>query len=945
MTQDGIAAGSWIDLPHLAQYVRPLVREGLIRERMAHVKGSRRRRKVYDLTESGRSGAIRLRERVRSEVVRVRDAQGVQEAAIKKVVEEAGGAFTALEVLRRAQEGEVVDLTAAPAPPSAFVEMIADAPRVTTFVGRQMELRALTEDDGPRLVVVRGVAGIGKSSLAAKACELLRGAKNLFWHGVRPWDTVASLLADVARFLAALGRPGLRAVLAKAGPDQATHVFREDLPGTCSFLVFDDAHEAGANAVPFFRLLKEIVAQTKDVKAAILTRRALPFYDRRDVAVARTVHELELAGLAPEEVAALFPHAEAEAAVEVGRQLGGHPLFFELVRTHPSPSHALGDLRRFMEEQVFAELTDAQRAMMKLASLYRVAIPREAVFFGPSLTYDVLLSLTERSLIRDVGESRFVVHDTIRDFFVDLLTPTERHELGSFALGQLWALARRSLTEGNTIGAMGDLANGLELVTKGQDRIELLEAFGDAMEKIGDLPGALAAYQEALKLGPNPETVARLHRKAAAALEDRGDVSAAQAELDAALAALGDAFTEERAWVYACRCLVARGVYEPEEAREYGEEALRIFRTLGVARGEAQALLELGYVEYFWPDGDAALAEQYVRSALALAERVTDPVFLANVRITVANVIGYNGQPEEALAHLAAVEATPAAMSDPHVRRSCLEIKGSVTLLLDFAAAEPILMESLALARKLRDSATEGFGHIHLGLISYLRLRFDEARSRFEAAARLFEARGLLGGVVWAHFYASIATLLEGDLDGFQAAHTWLEDPGLSRSREALYPNIQVQRGLECLLEGDEAGVREAFSAALRSNRIPWALDSHRFYGYALRVLGREQEAREHLDRARELARTYYWKGTLAIMEEEERRFVEVVRRALRSRDPRRKGTAGQVGGGRDLTPPRGKRAAPGDRPEERAGNPHHDDHLYPGEIRSPGPFCPVSRW
>jgi len=50
MTQDGLAAAAWVDLRHLAQYVRPLIRDGQVRERMAHVRGARQRRKVYDLT-------------------------------------------------------------------------------------------------------------------------------------------------------------------------------------------------------------------------------------------------------------------------------------------------------------------------------------------------------------------------------------------------------------------------------------------------------------------------------------------------------------------------------------------------------------------------------------------------------------------------------------------------------------------------------------------------------------------------------------------------------------------------------------------------------------------------------------------------------------------------------------------------------------------------------
>jgi len=59
MTQEGVTNAAGIDLRHLSQYMHPLIRDGNVRERMAHVTGIRQRRKVYDLTDSGRIIAMR----------------------------------------------------------------------------------------------------------------------------------------------------------------------------------------------------------------------------------------------------------------------------------------------------------------------------------------------------------------------------------------------------------------------------------------------------------------------------------------------------------------------------------------------------------------------------------------------------------------------------------------------------------------------------------------------------------------------------------------------------------------------------------------------------------------------------------------------------------------------------------------------------------------------
>src|SRR5437899_5477656 len=86
MTQEGIAQAVWILVPHVTQYVRPLIREGLARERIAHIQGGRRRRKVYDLTDAGRFAAIRLRNALKAETVRSRDADGVRDATVAEIL-------------------------------------------------------------------------------------------------------------------------------------------------------------------------------------------------------------------------------------------------------------------------------------------------------------------------------------------------------------------------------------------------------------------------------------------------------------------------------------------------------------------------------------------------------------------------------------------------------------------------------------------------------------------------------------------------------------------------------------------------------------------------------------------------------------------------------------------------------------------------------------------
>lgn len=83
LTQEGIADSAGFERRHFAQYVRPLIRDGLIEERVAHVEGGLQKRKVYGLTPEGWRRALGVRTRVQSVVVTVHDGSEVRVSTIE----------------------------------------------------------------------------------------------------------------------------------------------------------------------------------------------------------------------------------------------------------------------------------------------------------------------------------------------------------------------------------------------------------------------------------------------------------------------------------------------------------------------------------------------------------------------------------------------------------------------------------------------------------------------------------------------------------------------------------------------------------------------------------------------------------------------------------------------------------------------------------------------
>ena len=877
LAQEGVARGAGIELRHLAQFIHPLIEEDLVRERRAHVTGIRQRRKVYSLTPSGRVLAIRLREKVTTQKVRIRDGDAVREGSLHEILRNGETKATLLETIRQVEQAGVVDLERVRHPPEAgLVEQLGDAPQIKTFVGRQAELAELTQEgEGPRVFVIRGMAGIGKSTLAAKACSLVRGRRNLFWHRVRPWESDAMVLANLGRFLEALDRPGLSSVLRRGEARLAGEVLRQDLPDTRSFLVIDDAHDASPPTLAVIRMIAEAVAAAPDVRLLVLTRRTLPFYDVRDIVVKGLVREFELGGLRPEEAASLLTEEGNEAdLLGLGRRLAGHPLLIELVRKQRSDiPGAIRDVHRFVEETVYRELTDPERTTMKAASLYRVPVPRTSLLAIPGATYEALAALQERSLLRFVGEERYEVHDTVRDFFSSVLVPEETRRFGALAIGELRALADRSSAAGDFVGAIDCLSNAVRLSVDPTEKAQILESLGDAEARLGDFPAILVAYREAIGLITAPESLARLHRKMASEFQERSEVPSAVAEIDEALRALADRENVERGWLELVRSRVSNGLESWVEASAHGATALQVFRSFGDDRGQAEALVELATAETNSPLGRSDAACGFLEDALRIGRKIDDPALLASVHVQWANLQAYRlGDTAKAFEHLDAVDALPGAVEDVRSRELLLLLKGWLNLDLraDFEAAQMDFDALRILATKMHDRATAALARYGAAVAVYHAGDCAAARSELEAVGEELLALGSAGPAVEAFHMAAEICLVVGDLEGNRAISARMKAPALEAGRAARPVLANALEGIDCLARGDREGVHAAFQRAIEDAErgaspqqrpmIPYA---HDLYGAALEALGEDEKSAAEIRLAVELSERFGLNGRI----------------------------------------------------------------------------------
>ncbi len=858
ITQEGIARAVWIDVRHVVQYVRPLMEEEFVRERMAHIEGGRRRRKVYCLTDRGKSRALQLQKSLASETVRVRDAEGVREETVAEVLQRPGVETSVLEVIREFVHSGAVDVTALQAPsPGRYVEMLADAPKVSEFLGRERELETLMrEGDGPRIFVIKGVAGIGKSTLAARVCGLRRSRQNVFWHRIRSWDTPHSILAALGTFLSALGRPGLKTVLAEGRPEMAPEVLREDLPGVKAVIVIDDAHDASRDVLEFLRFLKDAIAETPGVTALVITRRSLPFYDRRDVVLDEMVQEVDLEGLEPEVVEAT---TSAEERGSLPIDLLRHPLFLKLMRASTgrrARREALRDFHRFIQEAIYSELPEPGRRMMKIASLYRVPIPPEALLFEATLSRDVMHDLMERALLTVVGEEDVEVHDTIRDFFEALLTEVEKTEFRAFVVPQLRELASKAWDQGDLSYCISCLSNALHLSPSGSEGLAVYEALGDVKERIGDVEGGLESYRMAMVAAGDPEYSARLYRKIGTALVIRGEIPPAAKAVEDGFQALGQRVCAELGWLNLTRCRVLEWLERWEEAKEHGIVALETFEAFGELSGQAQAYLLLGHIETGMPGGRPSLAQRYFKRALDLAEALGDAAAVATVHLFLSSLYAFPlGNVEKAEDHLTAVSPLVDDLGDTFKRINFLSMKGAFDLHIraDFEGAEALFEEAASLGRKLRSPGRAAFAEYLLGWSNYYQGRFGKAMDMFREFADDMRERGIQPSAVEALCMAAECALLEGNVDEFRRILVALRDQSLSQGAEARPMMMKVVGAIDLFLRGDLEASRTSLEEAVVADEGGLAFDPalpHVVHAALSRALGREEEATEHLKAA-----------------------------------------------------------------------------------------------
>jgi tetratricopeptide (TPR) repeat protein len=773
------------------------------------------------------------------------------------------------------RRGDGLERLAASAEPVFAAGMVVR--RVGEFVGRRAELRALLRalrgaDAG---VVLHGIGGIGKSTLAAQLADQLGDEADL----VVAVSAAAALTVDLiiealrtALLAHALehgldGQDPLRqvaAALTDASPpwrQRLELIRRVVLPRLSVLLLADNAEDLltpgpGDRQVADPNLAGFLAAWVQAApRARLLVTSRYPFTlpGRADRRLAW--HHLGPLSLA-ETRKLIWRLPALDALPPSGQQrahalVGGHPRTLEYLDALLRGGDAVfPDVAERLETALDRRgITDPRQWLEGVEGDLDRALAETITLAADDILLDSLLAAVQdappaRELIGRLAVYRRPVDETGIAWQLSELTAAPDPSGDLLARLQPVAAALREAREAGTADSAEDLGLDPETLDRYQrDLAELtrppVTLTSEGRRALGLLAGlGLAAPAAPETPGPQdtPEWV--VHRWTAAALQDRTSP-------DGLIAAHRRAAAYWRWRVAVWPQSRAEGVEQLLEARYHHhaaadlddaldatEEACRQLRTWGAWTTERQLWDEaLSWVppqssqtaaiytqlgEIARARGDYPTAEQHYLAALAIDQELGDQAGLASTYHHLGNLAYNRGDYGTAEQRYQAALTITEELGDRAGLASCYHQLGMLAQDRgDYDTAEQRYQASLTIEEKLGDRAGIANSYHQLGTLAQDRGDYDTAEQRYQAALTINEERGDRAGIATNYHQLGILAQERGDYNTaeqrYQAALTITEELGNRAGIATSYHQL----GILAQSRGDYDTAEQRYQAAL----------------------------------------------------------------------------------------------------------------------------------
>jgi tetratricopeptide (TPR) repeat protein/DNA-binding MarR family transcriptional regulator len=657
-SQEGIAQRLGTQVHNASRALSALEAEGLVMDRLAHVRGAPKRRRAYFLTDRGHKAANKVKEDLLKTKVMFEDRGSSESLSVGEVMKRLKAQtgtvpafFDLIELVRSGdvlRSGDLLKSAATAGGRERFVEAAYGRPKVSAFYGREGEQEMLDEfikgDDS--VMLIWGIPGIGKTSLGSRLYDESSGHWNLFWYSLHTWENEEHFLTVLSRFLESAGRSAASGELRRGrAAGSLFGSLMNDLTALRAVLFIDDLHKAKGRLVQALSVLIEAVRGSHSCKIVLMSREMPQYFSRTD----EGIRSLELSGLDTAAARALAKNLMAEDPNRTADASRGHPLLLKLMSRSPQ-GESKGDVVSFIEREVSMSLSSEEREVLEILSVYRHPVPPEAIANGAGTT---LAGLKDKALVTE-QEQGLWTHDVLRDFLLSRMGSESRSRLHGIAAkycdrrdGSDWKLEslHHHVEAGDfasakrvTLSASSELSSEfpqetLDLLSRmpieqaeGDDDVGILMLMGQLSEDLGDDVSAAKYYQMCIDALPE----GGLSSERALALEALGKLKTRVEQWTESFAAhekalriyqrRGDAAGQTREWLNIGGAHRLRA--DRAKARDAYSEALSLASTKEDRSAQAACLNNLALLE--WDEGRLREAELRLKESIRLSHAVDD---------------------------------------------------------------------------------------------------------------------------------------------------------------------------------------------------------------------------------------------------------------------------------------------------------------------------------